>query len=219
MSFTYFENTIAAVDDWTLSFDKIPQDTDVDKGNAVRRLTKRWDDVKKEVDGLAGLKLNKPDFMALIEAMIKGKSHAVLFNLVLTKSEFRVDVEAGDMTFKAGSVKTPSDLEDYRNFLASLSGWSQGDHNLVPESDRKAFNDKNPPPPPKPNKYKSYDDLMKKNLKSEVEAFRAWAKSNSSAKKAMDAIDKTAKAKPADPARVQALKDANTSYLAYLKTF
>ena len=219
MSFNAYENSVEAVNGWTLSYDKIPADTDIDKGNAVRRLTKHWEEIKSDVDGLGGLKLQKPDYLALIEAMIKAKSHAIFFNLVLTKSEFRLDIEAGAITLKAGSVKAPSDLEEYRNFLAAISGWSQGDHNLVPESDRKAWNDKNPPPPPKPNKYKTYDDLMKKNIKSEVEDLRAWAKGNSAGKKAMDVVDKTAKAKPTDPARVQALKDANTAYLAYLKTF
>ncbi|MDQ2735405.1 MAG: hypothetical protein M3Y55_10540 [Pseudomonadota bacterium] len=181
-------------------------------------LSKKWDKVKSDVDGQAGLKLKAPDFKALIEAMIKGKSHAIMFNLVLTKSEFRLDVEAGDTTVNAGKVAVPSDLEEYRNFLANLNGWSQGDHNLVPDSDFKAFNTKNPVPPPKPS-YKTYDELVKKNIKSEVEAFRTWAKTNSVGKKAIEAIDKTAKAKPTDAPRVQALKDANAAWLLYLKTF
>ena len=218
MPFTAYENTVPAVDDWTLSFDQIPADTPEGRKNAVARLARHWENLKKDVDGQAGLKMVKPDFDALITALIKAKSHAIMFDLVLTKAEFVLNVEAGSTTIKGGSVKVPTDLEEYRNFLANLSGWSQGDHNLVPESDRKSWNDKNPPPPPKPTKYKNYDELVKKNAKSEVDAFRTWAKANSAAKKAIDAIDKTAKAKPTDGARVQALKDINIAYTAYLKT-
>jgi hypothetical protein len=60
--------------------------------------------------------------------------------------------------------------------------------------------------------------LVKKG-KADLEAFRSWAKGDSSAKKALEAIDKTAKAKPTDPARVAALKAINLALQAYLKTF
>ena len=45
---------------------------------------------------------------------------------------------------------------------------------------------------------------MAKKSKADVDAFRNGAKGNSNAKKAFEAIDKTAKAKPNDPARLTA---------------
>jgi hypothetical protein len=214
MSITYFENTVM-VDDWTVSFDKVP--TDADKPNAVKRISKKWDDVKADVDGLSGLKVVKPDFDTLADALIQGNSHAVMFELVLTKAEFRLDVEAGKITVKAGKVSVPSDLEDYRTFLGNLNGWSNNDHNIVPDSDFKKFNDNNPKKPAKPT-YKDFDEMVKKS-KTDVDAFRAWAKTNGNAKKAFDAIDKTAKAKATDPARVAALKAINASMQDWYKTF
>lgn len=52
---------------------------------------------------------------------------------------------------------------------------------------------------------------MVKKSKSDLDAFRDWAKTNSNAKKAFSEIDETAKAKPNDPARVAALKAINAS--------
>jgi hypothetical protein len=215
MSFSSFENTFMP-DDWTVSFDKVPQAAD--KENVVNRVKKRWETVKSDLDGLSGLKLVKPDFDAVADALIKSGTHAVIFNMVLTKAEFRLDVEVGNVTFKAGSVKVPSDLEEYRTFLSNLNGWSNSDRNIVPDSDFKSFNDKNPKAPPKPKKYADFDELVKKS-KDDLEAFRTWAKANSTAKKALDAIDKTAKSKPTDPARVDALKAINVSLKEYYKTF
>jgi hypothetical protein len=214
MGFNQFENKVL-VDDWTVSFDKAPQPDD--KPNMVRRITKGWDSVKSDLDGLAGLKLVKPDVDALADTLVKSKTHAVMFELVLTKSEFRLDVEAGDLTVKAGKVAVPSDLEDYRNFLANLNGWSTSGRDIVPDADFKKFNDNNPKRPAKPT-YKDFDEMAKKS-KTDVDAFRTWAKGNSSAKKAFEAIDKTAKAKPSDPARVAALKAINDALKEYYKTF
>jgi len=214
MSITYFENTVM-VDGWTVSFDKVP--TDADKPNVVKRLSKKWDDVKSDIDGLSGLKVVKPDFDTLADALIKDNSHAVMFELVLTKAEFRLDVEAGKITVKAGKVGVPSDLEEYRTFLGNLNGWSNNDRNIVPDSDFKKFNDNNPKKPAKPT-YKDFDEMVKKS-KTDVDAFRTWAKTNGNAKKAFDAIDKTAKAKPTDPARVAALKLINASMQDWYKTF
>jgi hypothetical protein len=215
MSFSYFENTNAP-DDWVASFDKVPQAAD--KENVLNRVKKRWEAVKTDLDGLSGLKLVKPDFDAVADALIKSGTHAVIFDMVLTKTEFRLDVEAGSVTFKAGSVKVPSDLEEYRNFLSNLNGWSNNDRNIVPDADFKNFNAKNPKAPAKPTVYKDFDEMVKKS-KTDVDAFRAWAKANSIAKKAFDAIDQTAKAKPTDPARVAALKAINVSLKDYYKSF
>ena len=217
MSFSLYENSID-VDDWLVSSDQIPNPDDADsKSHFEKRLSKGWDKVKGDLDGLAGLKLSKPDFDMIITALAKAKSHAVIFSLVLTKSEFRLDIGAGSLTIKGGRVAVPSDLEDYRTFLSYLNGWSNNDHNIVPDSEFRKFNDNNPKKPPKPS-YKDFAEMAKKS-KSDVDAFRAWAKGNSNAKKAFDAIDKTAKAKDTDPARVAAMKAINEALKDYYKTF
>jgi hypothetical protein len=96
MSFTYLENT-AQFDDHLVSFDKVPQAAD--KENVLRRIKKGWDGVMSDLNGLAGIKLVKPDFDAVAEALIKSGTHAVMFDLVLTKAEFRFDVIAGYTTW------------------------------------------------------------------------------------------------------------------------
>jgi len=212
MAFTYFENT-AQLDDWLVSFDKVPQAAD--KENVLRRVKKNWDGVKSDLDGLGGLKLQRPDFDAVAEALIKSGTHAVMFDMVLNKTEFRLDVEAGNVTFKAGSVRLPSDLEGYRSFLGTLNGWSTGTRNIVPDADFKKFNADNPK---KPTEYKDYDEMAKKS-KTDEAAFRKWAATNASAKKAFADIDKTAKAKPNDAARVAAMKAINASLKDYYKSF
>jgi hypothetical protein len=214
MSFTFYENT-ALIDDHVVSFDKVP--TEADKENVVRRITKQWDGVMSDLNGLNGLKLSKPDIPGLADALIKSGTHAVQFELVLTKSEFRLDVLVGKTTVNVGKVRVPTDLEDYRNFLSNLNGWSSPDHDIVPDADFKKFNNDNPKKPPKPS-YKTYEEMEKKS-KADVDAFRAWAKTNANGKKAFEAIDKTAKAKPNDPARVNALKLINASLQDYYKTF
>jgi hypothetical protein len=214
MSFTYFENT-AQLDEHLVSFDKVP--TAADKDKVVKRVKKGWDGVMSDLNGLGGIRLVKPDFDAVADALIKSGTHAVMFEMVLTKSEFRLDVIAGNVTWKAGSAKVPSELEDYRNFLSLLNGWSTADRNIVPDADFKKFNASNPKKPAKPA-YKDFEEMAKKS-KADVDAFRAWAKGNGNGKKAFDAIDKTAKAKPTDPARVAALKAINASLQDYYKTF
>lgn len=215
MSISYFENS-AEMDDWLVSFDKAPQPTD--KPNVLRRIAKNWDGVKSDLDGLAGIKLTKPDLDAVADALIKSGKHAVIFDLVLTKAEFKLNVETGDVVFKAGSVRVPSDLEEYRTFLGNLNGWSMSSRNIVPDADFKSFNDKNPRKPPKPTEYKDFDEMVKKS-KTDLAAFREWAKTNSNAKKAFADIDKTAKAKPTDPARVAALKAINACLKEYYNSF
>lgn len=214
MAFTYFENT-AELDNRLVSFDKVPQAAD--KENVVRRIKKNWEGVISDLNGLAGIKLVKPDFDAVADALIKSGTHAVIFDMVLTKTEFRLDILVGNVTFKAGNVKVPSDLEEYRSFLSLLNGWSNTDQNIVPDADFKKWNSDNPKVQAK-TKYKDFDDMVKKS-KTDVDAFRTWAKSNTNAKKAFEAIDKTAKAKANDPARVAALKAINAALQDYNKTF
>jgi hypothetical protein len=212
VSIAYFENT-AQLDDWLVSFDKVPQAAD--KDTVVRRVKKNWDGVKSDLDGLGGMKLQRPDFDAVADALIKSGTHAVIFDMVLTKSEFRLNVVVGNVTFKAGSVNVPTDLEEYRNFLGTLNGWSNSTRNIVSDADFKNFNAKNPK---KPTEYKDFDEMVKKS-KTDLEAFRNWAKTNNNAKKAFADIDKTAKAKPSDPTRQAALKAINASMKEYYKSF
>ena len=83
MGFTYFENT-ASLDEHVVSFDKVPQQAD--KDNVVKRIRKKWDGVMSDLNGLGGIKLSKPDFDAVADALIKSGTHAVIFDMVLTKS-------------------------------------------------------------------------------------------------------------------------------------
>lgn len=214
MGFNAFENT-ALLDEYGVSFDKPPQAAD--KVNVVKRISKKWDGVVGDLNGLGGIKLTKPDFNAVADDLIKSGKHAVMFEVVLTKSEFRLDVIAGDTTRKAGSVKVPTELEEYRSFLGLLNGWSSPDKNLVPDADFKKWNDSNPKKPAKPS-YKDFDEMAKKS-KADVDAFREWAKNNSKAKEAFKAIDATAKAKATDPARQKAMTAINASLQDYYKTF
>lgn len=215
MGFTAYENSVL-LDDHTASFDKVPEEAD--RVNGVKRIAKRWDGVKSDLDGLAGIKLQKPDFDALFTQLIKSKTHAVMFDLVLTKSELRLDVVAGNATLKQGSVRVPSDLEEYRNFLALLNGWSTTGRDIVPDADFKKWNADNPKAPAKPPVYKDYDEMLKKS-RSDADAFRAWAKKNGKASKAFADYDKTAKAKPTDPARAAAVKAVNDALKDYYKSF
>ncbi len=215
MGFSAYENT-ALVDDRTVSFDKVPEEGD--RTNGVRRIGKRWDELKSDLDGLSGIKLQKPDIEDLFGHLVKSKTHAVMFELVLTKSEFRLDVQVGNATFKQGSVRVPSDLEQYRNFLSSLNGWSTSERNIVPDAAFKKWNTENPKGPAKPPQYKDYDEMLKKS-KSDADAFREWAKKNTKANKAFADHDKTAKAKATDPARAAAVKAIDESLKDYYKSF
>jgi len=215
MGFNAYENR-ATIDDHVVSFDKVP--TEADRVNGVRRITKGWEGVKGEVDGLGGLKLSKPDVEDLFSHLVKEQSHAVIFELVLTKSDFRLDVIVGNATFKQGTARVPSELEEYRNFLSNLNGWSSGDHNIVPDSDWKKWNTDNPKAPAKPPVYKDFDEMQKKS-KSDADAFRTWAKANSKHKNAFAEYDKVAKAKDADPAKQKAVKAVNDALKDYYKSF
>ena len=209
------QNT-ATMDDRLISFDKVPQEAD--KANVVKRIRKGWEGVVSDLDRLAGIKLAKADFEGLADALIKSKQHAVIFELVLTDTEFRLDVVIGNTTWKAGSVKVPTDLEAYRTFLATLNGWTTAERNIVPDADFKKFNDANPKKPPKPT-YKDFDEMVAKKNKADMDAFRAWAKGNSKAKEAFKQIDATAKAKATDPKRKEAMTAINAAMQEWLKTF
>ena len=208
-----FDNTVM-LDDHTVSFDKVP--TDADKPNVVKKISKKWDGVYSDLNGLVGIKLAKPNFDTLADLLVKENTHAVIFELVLTKAEFRLDVIVGKTTWKSGSVSVPNELEAYRNFLASLNGWSTSTRNIVPDADFKKYNADNPKKPAKPA-YKTYDEIAKN--KTDLAAFRTWAKGNSKHKKAVEALDATEKLKASDSKRVDAVKLANTALQDYLKTF
>lgn len=215
MAFSAYENSVL-LDDHTVSFDKVP--AEADRVNGVRRIAKGWDGVRSDLDGLAGIKLQKPDFDALFSQLVKSKTHAVMFDLVLTKSELRLDVVVGNASFRQGSVRAPSDLEEYRNFLALLNGWSTSGRDIVPDAEFKKWNADNPKGPAKPPQYKDYDEMLKKS-RSDAEAFRNWARKNGKASKAFADYDKTAKSKPTDPARAAAVKAVNESLKDYYKSF
>jgi hypothetical protein len=214
MAFDFFENQVL-LDEHTVKYTYPAKASD--KTNEVKRLKKSWEGVMSDLNGLGGISLSKPDFEMVADTVIKSGTGAVHYELTLNKSEFRLDVLADKLSLKAGSVKLPSDLEEYRSFLGLLNGWSDASRDIVPDADFKKFNTNNPKKPEKP-KVKDFDELVKKG-KADLEAFRSWAKGDSSAKKALEAIDKTAKAKPTDPARVAALKAINLALQAYLKTF
>ena len=75
----------------------------------------------------------------------------------------------------------------------------------------------NPEKPPKKS-HQTFEGMAKTN-KPDIDTFRVWAKSNGGAKRAFDDIDKTAKVKPADPARVAAMKAIDGSMQDYCKNF
>jgi hypothetical protein len=214
MAFTYFENSVG-LDEHIVKYHYPPKP--IDKPGELKRLKKSWEGVMSDLNGLNGISLTRPDFEMVVDTVIKTGTGAVMYQLVLTKTEFRLDVLVDKLSIKAGNVRLPSDLEEYRSFLGMLNGWSNSTRDIVPDADFKKFNTDNPKRPDKP-KAKDYDALVKLG-KTQVDAFRSWAKGNSNAKKAFDAIDKTAKAKPTDPARVAALKAINLSLQDYLKTF
>lgn len=215
MSIKYFENSVL-IDEWVVSFANVPQAAD--KVYVLNRIKKNWDGVKSDLEGLSGIKLVKPDLEAVADALIKSGTHAVMFELVLTKAEFRLDVVVGNVTFKAGKVAVPGELEAYRSFLSNLNGWSTAERNIVPDSDFKSFNENNPKVPPKPTKHSNFEEMVKKS-KNDLAAFRTWSNTNSNAKKAFADIDKTAKLKPTDPARVAALKSIDAYLVVYYKSF
>ncbi|MBC7939568.1 MAG: hypothetical protein H7Z19_07340, partial [Chitinophagaceae bacterium] len=83
MGFSYFENS-ATFDEYTVSFEQVP--LAADKPNVLKRVKRAWDGVKSDLDGLGGIKLVKPDWDVVADTLIKSATHAILFDLVLTKS-------------------------------------------------------------------------------------------------------------------------------------
>lgn len=211
-----YENEISP-DDWLVS--DMNANADDDPEVFERKLRKKYDKVKSDTSSIDGLSIKAPDWATLISTKKREKSRAVSFDLSLNKSE--LVLTAGTPTgtrFILGKKAVPSDIEAYRAFLEGLMNWSDSDHPLVTEADFKDWSKKNPKKPEKPTVYKTYDEMVKKS-KTDAEAFRIWAKANAAGKKALDELTKTDKLKPADPARVKALKGADAVLLAYYKTF
>ena len=211
MGFKRIDEERALIDDATVSFDQVP--AAAAKESAVAKINKGWATAVSALSGLNGLSPKKPDMDAVADALIKSNTHAVMFELVLTQSEFRLDVIAGKVTWNAGKVSVPSEREKYREFIGKLQGWSNSSRNIMPDADFNKFNEAFPKKPT----YKDYDSLAKN--KDDLTAFRTWAKNNTNGKKACDAIDKSAKAKSGDPARQAALKAIYASMLEWYKTF
>ena len=208
-----YENEISP-DEWLVS--DMNANADDDPVVYERKLRKKYDKVKSEVNSIDGLSIKAPDFAMVMATKKREKSRAVSFDLTLKKSELVLTVGTPTGTrFILGKKAVPSDTEEYRTFLEGLMNWSDGDHPLVTEADFKEWSKKNPK---KPTVYKTYDEMVKKS-KPDTEAFRAWAKNNAAGKKALDELTKTDKLKPADPARVKALKGVDAVLPVYYKSF
>lgn len=208
-----YENEISP-DDWLVS--DMNANADDDPVVYERKLRKKYDTVKSEISSIDGLSIKAPDWATVISTKQREKSRAVSFDLSLKKSE--LVLTAGTPTgtrFILGKKAVPTDLEEYRTFLEGLMNWSDSDHPLVTETDFKDWSKKNPK---KPTVYKTYEEMVKKS-KADTEAFRTWAKTNAAGKKALDELTKTDKLKPADAARVKALKAVDAVLPAYYKTF
>ena len=213
---TAYENEISP-DDWLVS--DMSASADDDPEVFERKLRKKYDKVKSDTSSIDGLSIKAPDWATVISTKKREKSRAVSFDLSLKKSE--LVLSAGTPTgtrFILGKKAVPSDIEEYRTFLEELMNWSDSDHPLVTEADLKDWNKKNPKKPEKPTVYKTYDEMAKKS-KADTEAFKTWAKTNAAAKKALDELTKTDKLKPADPARVKALKAVDAVLPVYYKAF
>jgi hypothetical protein len=208
-----YENEISP-DDWLVS--DMNANADDDPVVYERKLRKKYDTVKSETSSIDGLSIKAPDWATVISTKKREKSRAVSFDLSLKKSE--LVLTAGTPTgtrFILGKRSVPTDLEDYRTFLEGLMNWSDSDHPLVTEADFKDWSKKNPK---KPTVYKTYEEMVKKS-KADTDAFRTWAKTNAAGKKALDELTKTDKLKPADAARVKALKAVDAVLPTYYKTF
>ena len=211
----YYENEIGP-DEWIAS-DRSASQFDEDP-IFEHKFRKVFDQVKSDVKDIDGLSPKAPDYATVIATRKREKSHAVSFELKLSKSELALTVGApGGSRFMVAKRSVPSDLEDYRDFLQALSNWNDTVP-LVPEKDFKDWNAKNPKAVPKPTVYKTYEEMAKKS-KSDTEAFLKWAKAQSSFKKAVDELIKTEKLKPADPVRVKALAAVAPALAAYYKSF
>ena len=208
-----YENEISP-DGWLVS--DVNADRDDDPVAYERKLRKKYDTVKRDVNAIDGLSIKAPDWATLIATKKGEKSRAVSFSLDLKRSS--LVLTAGTPTgsrFVLGRRAVPSDLEEYRLFLEALMGWSDGDHPLVSESDFKTWSRKNPK---KPTVYKTYEELARKS-KADTEAFRTWAKTSSPGKKVLEEWGRSEKLKPADAARVKALKMLDALLAGYDKTF
>jgi len=208
-----YENEISP-DGWLVS--DMNANADDDPVVYERKLRKKYDTVKSETSSIDGLSIKAPDWATVISTKKREKSRAVSFDLSLKKSE--LVLTAGTPTgtrFILGKTSVPTDLEDYRTFLEGLMNWSDSDHPLVTEADFKDWSKKNPK---KPTVYKTYEEMVKKS-KADTDAFRTWAKTNAAGKKALDELTKTDKLKPADAARVKALKAVDAVLPTYYKTF
>ena len=207
-----YENEISP-DAWTVG--DVNADRDDDPVAYERKLRKKYDIVKRDVNGIDGMSIKAPDWATLIATKKREKSRAISFDLDLKRSSLVLTAgPPGGTRFVLGRRAVPSDLEEYRVFLEALMGWSDGDHPLVSEADFKAWSKKNPK---KPVVCKTYEELARKS-KADAETFRAWAKANSATKKVLEEVARTAKLKPADPARVRATKLLDASLGAWYRT-
>jgi hypothetical protein len=209
----FYENEIDP-DGWIVS--DVNADRDDDPVAYERKLRKKYDTVKRDVNAIDGLSIKAPDWATLIATKKREKSRAISFVLDLKRSA--LVLTAGTPTgsrFVLGRRAVPADLEEYRLFLEGLVGWSDGDHPLVSEADFKAWSRKNPK---KPTVYKTYAEMVRAS-KADAEVFLAWAKTSSVGKKVMEESVRTEKLKPADPARLKVLKLLDAMLAGYYRTF
>jgi hypothetical protein len=207
-----FENGISP-DSWLVS--DVNADRDDDPAAYERKLRRKYDIVKRDVNGIDGLSIKAPDWATLIATKKREKSRAVSFELDLKRSSLVLTAgPPGGTRFVLGRRAVPGDLEEYRAFLEALLGWSGGERPLVGESDFKAWSRKNPK---KPIVCKTYEELVRRS-RPDAETFRAWAKANAAAKKALDEAARTAKLKPGDPARARAAKLLDATLGAWYRT-
>lgn len=197
--------------------------------DAPALVQKAWSQVKSDLSSLislTGLKISTPDFSSLaIHARLRDAGGEGPGRLEFDIALFNFSVELwvyypygspGAESF--GKAAVPKDVEEYREFLTKLNGWSLGGKKLVTDKDLKGFNEEFPPKPPKPTVYKNYAEMAKKS-KDDVAAFRAWAKKNPKAAKAFSDLDKSAKLPADDPARGTALKAIDAALKDYYASF
>lgn len=197
--------------------------------DAPALVQKAWSQVKSDLSSLislTGLKISTPDFSSLaIQARLRDAGgegpgrlefDIALFNFSVELWVYYPSGAPGAESF--GKAAVPKDVEEYREFLTKLNGWSLGGKKLVTDKDLKGFNEEFPPKPPKPTVYKNYAEMAKKS-KDDVAAFRAWAKKNPKAAKAFSDLDKSAKLPADDPARGTALKGIDAALKDYYASF
>jgi hypothetical protein len=195
-----YENEISP-DTWIVS--DVNADRDDDPVAYEHKLRKKYDIVKRDVNGIDGMSVKAPDWATLVATKKREKSRAISFELDLKRASLVLTAgPPGGTRFVLGRRAVPGDLEEYRAFLEALMGWSDSDHPLVGESDFKAWSKKNPK---KPIVCKTYEELARKS-KADAETFRAWAKANPAAKKVLEEAARAEKLKSTDPARVRTTK-------------